>query len=157
MPTRWIDQGAWKAIILAEVPYRQLAGLIEVALKDYVTDKTNWRKMLRNENGDEVDLEESKYELVDYLDEELQQFVSEDDTIFELNYPVLQYPAKVNSVNFDKAAEVSGILAGIRGQYLIFDDNRVINMRRHEGYKVALSVGKGWLKPRKLPHCLIKN
>ncbi len=32
IPTRWMDQGAVKAIRLAQTPYRQAAGLIEVAL-----------------------------------------------------------------------------------------------------------------------------
>ena len=48
VPSRWVDQGADKAIVIAEVPYRQAAGLIEVALKEYLSDKTNWRNMLRN-------------------------------------------------------------------------------------------------------------
>ena len=37
-PIRWIDQGAWKSIILAETPYRQLAGSLEVYLKNHLTD-----------------------------------------------------------------------------------------------------------------------
>jgi hypothetical protein len=31
---------------------------------------------------------------------------------------------------------VSGILAGIKGQYLIFNDNRVLNIRKFGGYLV---------------------
>jgi hypothetical protein len=31
-----------------EVPNRYLAGITEVALKNYYADKTNWRKMLTN-------------------------------------------------------------------------------------------------------------
>jgi len=46
VPTRWIDQGAHEAIEIVEVPNRYLAGITEVALKDHVGDKTNWRKML---------------------------------------------------------------------------------------------------------------
>ena len=41
IPTRWIDQGAHEAIEIVEVPNRYLAGITEVALKDYVADKTN--------------------------------------------------------------------------------------------------------------------
>ena len=48
IPYRWIDQGAVEALILAKTPYRQAAGLIEVALKKHISDKTNWRKMLQN-------------------------------------------------------------------------------------------------------------
>ena len=47
LPTRWIDQGAHEALELVEVPNRYLAGITEVALKEHVSDKTNWRKMLK--------------------------------------------------------------------------------------------------------------
>ena len=53
VPTRWIDQGAHEAIEIIEVPNRYLAGITEVALKDYVSDKTNWRTMLKNDIKDE--------------------------------------------------------------------------------------------------------
>ncbi len=142
IPTRWIDQGAWKAIRLAEVPYRQLAGDIEVALKDYVTDKTNWRKMLKDIRDEAADLEEVKYEMLNYLDASLQDFVSDNDEIVEIKYPVIRYPGKVKSVGFDKVTEVAGTLAGIRGQYLIFSDGRVINMRKHTGYVAAFEEGR---------------
>lgn len=49
VPTRWIDQGAHEAIEIVEVPNRYLAGITEVALKEHVADKTNWRTMLKNE------------------------------------------------------------------------------------------------------------
>ena len=49
VPTRWIDQGAEKAIAIVEVPNRYLAGITEVALKNHFSDKTNWRKMLTND------------------------------------------------------------------------------------------------------------
>ncbi len=62
LPYRWIDQGAWKAIILAETPYRQLAGKIEVELKKQVSDKTSWQRMLTNEQSD-IDLLEEKHRL----------------------------------------------------------------------------------------------
>ncbi len=42
VPTRWIDQGASRAIKFARTPNRQLAGLIEVDLKQYMSDKTSW-------------------------------------------------------------------------------------------------------------------
>ena len=46
---RWMDQGASQAILLAEVPNRRFSGEIEVALKPFVKDVTNWRKMLSGE------------------------------------------------------------------------------------------------------------
>ena len=39
----------------------------------------------------------------------------------------------------DKQAEIEGCLAGIKGQYLIFDDNRVLNIRKHNGYRITMT------------------
>ena len=38
MPMRCIDQGATDAIVFARVPNRYTAGLVEVALKEHLTD-----------------------------------------------------------------------------------------------------------------------
>jgi hypothetical protein len=139
VPTRWIDQGASFAIKLAEVPYRKLAGDIEVALKGTFTDKTNWRAMLKNEIGD-FDLEEEKWQCEELLPNDLSEYMSEDDDIFEINYPVLQFPEKVKSIGFDKQLIIEGQLLGIKGQYLLLDDNRVLNIRKHTGYYVDFEV-----------------
>ena len=118
IPYRWIDQGAVEAIILAEVPYRQLAGAIEVALKEYRSDKTNWRKMLKNEY-EPTNLLDHKDELIAYLDEDLQQFISDNDEITKIKYPVMSYPIKVTSMKLDKIPLIEKKLKGIKGQYLI--------------------------------------
>jgi hypothetical protein len=138
IPTRWIDQGAWKAIKLAKTPNRYTAGLIEVALKEHISDKTHWQRMLKNLRSENVDLLERKKEMVTHLSPELQTY--EDDNIVEINYPVNEYPTKVKSVGFDKCPEIAGRLWGIKGQYLIFDDGTVLNMRKHTGYMVELEV-----------------
>ena len=39
IPTRWIDQGAHEAMTIIEVPNRYLAGIGEVALKEYFLTK----------------------------------------------------------------------------------------------------------------------
>ena len=94
--------------------------------------------MLKNEVID-ADLVETKASLVDTLDAELRQYVDTDNTVCAINYPVDRYPDKVKSVGFDKLPEIEGRLAGIKGQYLIFDDNRVLNVRKHNGYRVTIS------------------
>jgi hypothetical protein len=137
VPTRWIDQGASFAIKVAETPYRQLAGAIEVALKSHFTDKTNWQRMLKNEIGD-YDLETEKWQIEELLPADLGQYMSEDDEIIEINYPVLHYPEKIKSVGFEKTPLIEGTLLGIKGQYLLFDDDRVINLRKYSGYHIDL-------------------
>ena len=138
IPTRWIDQGANKAIILAETPYRQLAGLIEVGLKETLTDKTHWSKMLRNEFNSEIDLLKEKERIEDILPEEFQQYISPNNEILEIHYPVIEYPKKVTSIGFDKQKEINSKLIGIRAQYLILEGGNVINIRKHSGYEIEL-------------------
>jgi len=140
IPTRWIDQGAEFAIKLAKTPYRQLAGLIEVELKPYVSDKTSWQRMLKGKFTNDVDLVEEKEKLIEYLPEELQYYINDDDEIIEINFPVLSYPEKVKSINLDKIDSYKGILTGIKGQYLMFNDGQVFNIRKHGGYKVTINI-----------------
>jgi hypothetical protein len=140
IPTRWIDQGANKAILLAEVPNRYLAGVIEVALKDFYADKTNWQNMLRDIQDDSIDLIEEKWQVCDELPADLSQYWLENDEILIFNYPVAAYPSKVQSMTFDKEATISGKLFGIRGQYLYLDEQKVINLRRHTGYEIEFNA-----------------
>lgn len=137
IPTRWIDQGASYAIKIAETPYRKIAGDIEVALKQCFTDKTSWQAMLKNELGD-FDLVHEKWQIEGILPADLAQYMSEDDHITEINYPVLEFPKKVNSLSFDKTNLIDGVLTGIKGQYLLFDQGRVLNVRKHDGYYVEV-------------------
>lgn len=140
IPTRWIDQGANAAIVLAEVPNRYLAGVLEVELKQHFTDKTNWQRMLKNEVDDSIDLVDAKWSLEEILPADLLDYFSEDDTIYNFEYPVSEYPAAVKSLSFDKNTSISGVLAGIKGQYLIFEGGRVINLRKHTGYMIRLEA-----------------
>lgn len=140
IPTRWIDQGAHQAIRLAETPNRYQAGVLEVALKGTFTDKTNWRKMLSNSIDTDCDLVEVKWGLEAQLPRNLTDFFSENDEIITLDYPVLQYPEKIASLSLDKTPVIEGKLEGIKGQYLLFDCGRVLNIRKHTGYLVRLEV-----------------
>ena len=139
IPTRWIDQGASKAIPFVEVPNRYLAGITEVALKAFVSDKTSWQKMLKNDIAD-GDLIKVKHKLRQYLPEETKQYYVAEDHILELNFPVEVYPTKVSSLNLEKENFYEGILKGIKGQYLIFEDGKVFNVRSNEGYKVEINI-----------------
>lgn len=140
VPTRWIDQGAEKAIALVEVPNRYLAGIAEVALKSQYVDKTNWRKMLTNAIID-VDLVAERSKAAQFLPEEvLPFFYAEQNDLYEMNYPVIEYPAKTSSLSLDKTPTFRGKLMGIKGQYLIFENGTVFNIRSSEGYVVRMEV-----------------
>jgi hypothetical protein len=140
IPTRWIDQGAVQAIPIVEVPNRYLAGITEVALKNHYADKTNWQKMLKNEVP-EADLIKERASLKYLIPKEVQEFFDvEKNDLYNLHFPVLQYPKKVTSLNLDKSPNYSGKLSGIKGQYLIFEDGTVFNVRTFEGYVVKISL-----------------
>lgn len=138
VPTRWIDQGATQAIAIVETPNRYLAGITEVALKQHYADKTNWRKMLCAAGS--CDLIEEKTKVENLIPANVRDYFNTKNDLYELDYPVLRYPTKVNSLNLDKISSFKGILVGIKGQYLIFEDGTVFNIRGSEGYVIALNV-----------------
>jgi len=148
IPTRWMDQGAVEALPIAKVQTRLQVGLMEVAFKNHINDKTNWRKMLQNDLV-EVDIKAKRNELFDLCQSEITELrkkfgedvieLVDDADIVKIQYPVLEYPEKVKSFNFDKTPEVGGILQGIKGQYLILD-NGVLNLRKFTGYELTFEA-----------------
>lgn len=140
VPTRWIDQGATAALEIIEAPNRYLAGIAEVALKEFVADKTNWRKMLKNEI-EEADLFEVRDQLSQDIPEEARPyFLAEKNDAWALDFPVNQYPTKVKSLNLVKTPVFEERLVGIKGQYLLFENDTVFNVRGNEGLVVELSI-----------------
>ncbi len=146
MPTRWLDQGAIQALPVARVADRHLSGLFEVLCKAHVADKTDWRALLRADAA-HIDLAacalrlqaqvregvlalQSQHGLnaVQWLDD------AEEQRFF---YPVLRYPDKVSTFNFDKEPLVEGELQGIKGQYLLFAGG-ALNIRKFTSYEMEL-------------------
>ncbi|MCV6631745.1 MAG: DUF2797 domain-containing protein [Flavobacteriaceae bacterium] len=138
-PTRWIDQGAHEALPIVETPNRYLAGITEVALKEHLSDKTNWRKMLRNDIED-INLLEIRDNIQQYIPEETKAYFLENQKEIRLEFPVLQYPEKVKSLNLSKTPNYKGKLKGIKGQYWIFEDQTVFNVRSNEGMVCAIDI-----------------
>lgn len=148
IPTRWMDQGATQALPIFRVKNRLLSGLLEVTLKQHVADKTHWQRMLKGE-PEPVDLAAKRDELFDLCATEIASTVERHtkDMIVPLtnkdmttiNYPVQAYPSKVKSYNFDKTPQISGVLHGIKGQYLILDTG-VLNIRKFSGYKIRFQA-----------------
>jgi hypothetical protein len=146
IPTRWIDQGAIQALPILKVESRYVSGLVEVAIAQHVSDKTSWQRMLKNQ-VEAVDLKLKRDELLGVCESEIADVIKRfgddaveflpNEAVVDIDFPVEVYPAKVKSFNFDKTAEVSGVLQGIKGQYLLLDTG-VINIRKFSGYEVEL-------------------
>ncbi|MBL3825089.1 MULTISPECIES: DUF2797 domain-containing protein [unclassified Marinobacter] len=150
VPTRWIDQGAVDAIPMVRVATRYIAGLVEVACKAHVADRTNWRAMLKGDVP-ELDLAQERQRMLGLVADDLEALrqTHGQDSIREvdeqglgLSYPVKVWPEKIKTHNLDKTPEVEGVLEGIKGQYLILDTG-VINIRKFTGYEVRFRVMEG--------------
>ena len=138
IPTRWIDQGATQAIIIAETPNRHIAGVIEKYLMQYYSDKTSWQTMLKG-GGPDINLVDEKEKVKGLLPTEIIQYVTDNNTVTSIKFPVNKYPEKVKSESFDKTDRIEGTLTAIKGQYLIIDNSRVLNIRKHTGYLIEIS------------------
>lgn len=148
IPVRWIDQGASQALAVFEVPTRYVSGRVEVLFKSLISDRTDWRRMLKAE-PEPMDLPARRDALLEELGERLETMAAEpglglpvriqDAEPVAIRYPVTEYPEKVRALNFDKAPRVAGTLLGIKGQYLILDSG-VINIRKFGGYRISLDT-----------------
>lgn len=148
IPTRWIDQGASQAVVFMRVATRHQSGLLEVLFKESVNDRTNWRAMLKGA-PQPLDLLTSAQQLLSVNATRIaalqEQFgiqaiqPHETGTVLAIDYPVLEYPAKVTSQSFDKQSLIEGTLLGIKGQYLLLDTG-VINIRKHTAYQVRVTT-----------------
>ncbi len=145
IPVRWMDQGAGQALPIFKVASRYQSGLIEVALKQHVSDRTDWRKMLKAD-AESVDLYQIRDNLLTQCEAEIEVIQQQygdaaieqiDESIVEIKYPVDEYPAKIKSLNFDKQPQIEGKLLGIKGQYLILDGG-VLNIRKFSGYNLSV-------------------
>ena len=139
IPNRWIDQGAHHAIKLAKVPNRYLAGMIEIQLSKYISDRTQWRKMLQG-NYEQIDLLNKKKYLAKLLSSEYQKYISTNDTIQNLFYPQLNQLEKIKSINIEKTPLIDGEITGIKGQYIIIDNLYVLNVRKYTGYSFEIEI-----------------
>lgn len=141
IPTRWIDQGATFALPIAKTENRYEAGMIEVALKEHLADKTNWRKMLEDDFEEDLDLHDFREKIKSYFPENFKNFFRQEEEIMKLDYPY-ESPEKITSFTLEKMPNFEGVLKGIKGQYLHFEGDYFMNVRAHEGYVVELTVEK---------------
>ncbi len=139
IPTRWIDQGATFALPIARTENRYEAGMIEVALKEQLPDKTNYKKMLQDEYEDDLDLANFREDIKKYFPSDFEKFYQHEEEIWKLDYPY-EAPEKITAFTLDKNPEFEGVLQGIKGQYLSFEGGNVMNVRSHEGYVIEVEI-----------------
>ena len=148
LPTRWIDQGALRGRVIALVHSRRVSGLVEATLRQFISDRTSWQAMLKGKVKD-IDLDAEWEALYPQVKDSIDAIRDEHGPdsvklvdapqLKHISFPVVAHPEKVKSLNLDKTPTVSGVLQGIKGQYLILDTG-VINIRKYTGYEVEFSA-----------------
>ena len=81
-----------------------------------------------------------KSECLSYLPDEVLQYISKNSIVADIKYPLIKSPENPKSLNIIKSKKYTGKIIGIKGQYLIFDDDTVFNIRSNEGVKVSLEI-----------------
>lgn len=147
--SRWIDQGATTAIPFLRVKDRLISGEVEIAITEFIGDKTDYRKMLKLQLPDKemVSFAKELKELVRPSIEKLQnkygltsiQWVDIEKAV-DIEYPSIGYPEKIKTINLDKTPIFEGKLIAIKGQYLIFENGMAINFRKYAGYFVEIEL-----------------
>ena len=138
IPSRWIDQGAHYAIKFAKAPNRYLAGMIEIELSKYMSDRTKWRQMIQG-GYEPIDLIDKKEKFSLLLSNNYKKYIVDTNELIKLKYPMLCTPEKIKSINLEKTPKQEGILTGIKGQYIILDNKKVLNIRRYTGYFINIT------------------
>ncbi|MBE8215011.1 MAG: DUF2797 domain-containing protein [Endozoicomonadaceae bacterium] len=145
IPTRWIDQGASQALPIVRVATRYLSGVMEVLFRQVLSDRTQWKKMLKG-MPDSVVLTDIRDQLWQKFQTDIEMYQEtygtqsikflHDESECCMIYPVQRYPEMIQSCNFDKTSIISGRLIGIKGQYLMLDTG-VLNIRKFSGYHIS--------------------
>ena len=85
---RWVDQGASRAVLFAELPTRKLAGELEMEIAKTMPDKTDWRKMVQGVVAD-VDLVKLASEVDERMPDAWRSYLLKERIVHEFTYPVL--------------------------------------------------------------------
>jgi hypothetical protein len=110
-----------------------------VELKKHYADKTNWREMLKIGSSN-VDLKEERLKCLNLVPNEILSYINNNEfSTLNINYPVISSPTKPQSLNIVKEEKFEGELVGVKGQYLIFKDDTVFNIRSNEGLVLDLN------------------
>ncbi len=133
---RWLSQGAVQGMVIAQANTRRDAGLLEVAIKSKVSDKTNWRRMVSMQ-PQSFDLLQLARQLQSAIElPEGTQWVS-DMSGHNLAYPIQSHAPAQRLKLSETEPELLDNLQGIKGQYLLLSQG-AFNVAAHVGMTVEV-------------------
>ena len=91
-------------------------------------------------NIEEANITDEKKLALDSLGSEFEKYFKHDSDVLKFNYQIDKLIDSVKSNSLKKSDNIEGKLIGIKGQYLIFDDSSVFNVRSNEGYLVDITI-----------------
>ena len=133
---RWLSQGAVQGMVIAHAKTRRDAGLLEVAIKSKVSDKTNWRRMvsMQPQNLDLLQLARQLQSAIELP--EGTQWVSA-MIGHDLAYPIQSHAPAQRLIISETNPELLDNLHGIKGQYLLLSQG-AFNVAAHVGMTVEV-------------------
>lgn len=135
--TRWLDQGASQGLVVGEAATRQAAGFAEALLAKQVSDRTDWRALVRGD-AEPLDLSAARDRLLEGAGAPPPAVTWVRDAVpAAFTYPVSRY-GPVERLKLSPGHPIEGTLLGMKGQFLLLDSG-VFNVRQHNGYRVNLS------------------
>ncbi len=148
--SRWMEQGALQARPWLQARTRRIAGEVEARLRADVSDRTNWRQMLRHRTPD-LDLARAVAECEDRHAEGLAALRAEfgadallpvqDPTTWRGRFPLPEHGApSLHALRLVNAGDrVQGQVLGAKARYLVLDSG-VFNAASHDGLLVQLEL-----------------
>ena len=95
--------------------------------------------MLKNER-DSSNIKSSKDQAKNFLPSNLLHYFNDTSNVVSIDFPVMEFPDNPKSIKLNKDLVFSGTLKGVKGQYLIFENNQVLNFRAHEGHIFKIEI-----------------
>jgi hypothetical protein len=155
---RWFDQGAEQALSIISTPTRRTAGYVEVLLKGYLRDQTNWRQLVSGiragQNLVELATELRKsITIADCLrgtpadeDEKAQvRWLHGSDEV-NIRYPTLSYSPAFRLKVTPEQPKICDNLRGVVGQYLLLTQG-VVFLPDYQGLTINMSLGEPFEMP----------
>jgi len=136
---RWLDQGAIQGLTILETSTRRAAGQAEAIIASLLPDRTDWRKMLRDDVP-ELDLGAAARELRRSgltLPGEVSWV--EAAPVQRLHYPLPAVAVVPEVLKLDNERPLAGNLLGMKGQYLLLSTG-ALNVRRCRSYQVQIAL-----------------